>query len=323
MATPNAAENLPAEPASAPSGAPSAPGGGGDAGGSSEQGSPSPKGSEGAPGTAGPSRGTSAQPAGSPSDAPGADGGEIPGKLADPHVPWRKFREVQTELTNTRRQHQSEVEKIHGQIQALTQQNQELAQIKSDYDILEQLIDENPDLADQLFERAGQLKPRAGASPAAAASEANPEVLKEVRQLRGMIDAERAARAEAVENQRLDQTDRSLQEQLRGLLGQAELDESWLPSVREYVLSVARRIPTLSEEEVPYVFAEWAKPLQERLHKQLSTWRNGKLTDQRMLPPSPNGGHTVSASGARGALDRNTKSILEERLKNALGWRNE
>jgi hypothetical protein len=236
---------------------------------------------------------------------------------------------VQTELTDTRRRHQGELERVNGQINTLTQQNQQLLQTKQDYDILEQLIDENPDLAEQLFERAGSLKPRAGQAARGAGggqpatNGAPPELVQEVRQLRSMLEGQRAQETEAATNARLSNTDRELGESLKTLLREHELDESWLPSAREYVLAVARRIPTLDMSEVPYVFADWAKPLMERLNSQLNTWRNGKLMDQKTLPPSPTGGTMVTGQPARGALDRNTKSILEERLKSALGWRNE
>src|SRR5262245_14676570 len=131
-----AAENIPATPQPAAPSAPSAPGGGGDAGGSSQQGSPTPKGPEGAPAAAGGADGTSAQPA-DKSPAGTAEGQGIPGKpVADPHVPWRKFREVQTELTNVRRSHAGELERVQGQIAAVTRERDELRQTKTDYDIL-------------------------------------------------------------------------------------------------------------------------------------------------------------------------------------------
>jgi len=245
------------------------------------------------------------------------------------HVPWRKFREVQTDLTNTRRAHAGELERVNGQIAQLTQQNQELLQTKNDYDVLEQLIDENPDLAEQLFERAGNMRARAAAAGRAGrngqpqAAPADTGLAQEVRQLRSMYESDRAARTEAETNARLSNTDVQLVEQLKGLLAEHELDHSWLPSAREYVLAVARKYPTLDMSEVPYVFAEWAGPLQERLNQQLNTWRNGKLADAKSLPPMPGGSPVVAAAGVKGALDRSTKSILEERLKSQLGWKNE
>ena len=44
-----------------------------------------------------------------------------------------------------------------------------------------------------------------------------------------------------------------------------------------------------------------------------------------VLPPMPGGSGQAVVAGAngKGALDRNTKAILEERLKSALGWKNE
>jgi hypothetical protein len=235
---------------------------------------------------------------------------------------------VQTELTTARRSHQDELGRVNQQIAGLTRETEQLRAVKSDYDVLEQLIDENPDLAEQLFERAGKMRPRAGRAAAptpGAPAGASPEVLQELKQLRSMVEQDRSGRTEAEKQARMSQTDQQLGEQLKGLLTEHELDEAWLPSAREYVLSVARRYPQLDMAEVPYVFAEWARPLQERLSKQLTTWRNGKLEDQRVLPPMPGGSGQAVVAGAngKGALDRNTKAILEERLKSALGWKNE
>lgn len=309
-----------ASPASAPA---SAPGGPGAPGGGSQQGTPTPKAPEGAPGTAGRAAGTSAQPTGQPA-APAGEGAGVPGKaVGDPHVPWRKFREAQTQLTEARRTHAGEIERVNAQIAQLTHANQQLQEVKGNYDILEQLIDENPDLAEQLYERAGKLRPRGGAAAPEGRPATDPNVLNELRQLRSIVENDRQAKVEATSNAKLEETDRQLEGQLRDLLSEHDLDHSWLPSAKEYVFAVARRIPTLDMGEVPYVFAEWAKPLQERLNNQLNTWRNGKLADQRNLPPSPNTSVAVGAREKSGALDRSTKAILEERLKQQLGWRNE
>lgn len=321
--TATAETTTPAAPA-AP--APSAPGGAGAPSGGSDQGGSAQKGPEGAPATGGRAEGSSAQPADAPA-APGTEGtgAASPGKpVQDPHVPWRKFREAQTELTNIRRQHATEVQKVNAQIASQQQELTQLRTVKADYDILEQLIDENPDLAEQLFQRAGNLRPRAGAQqPAAAQPDADSAAAKEVRELRSMFEAEKRARVNAAEAQRLDATDRELDGALTKLLTDHQLDASWLESAKDYVLATARRIPTLEMDEVPYVFAEWAKPLQTRLNNQLNTWRNGKLADASVLPPTPGSGPVVAGQGQRGALDRTTKSILEERLKQQLGWKNE
>jgi len=63
---------------------------------------------------------------------------------------------------------------VNAQIAQLTHANQQLQEVKGNYDILEQLIDENPDLAEQLYERAGKLRPRGGAEPSLARIQPQP-----------------------------------------------------------------------------------------------------------------------------------------------------
>jgi|SRR5262245_13457981 len=261
-----------------------------------------------------------AAPAGTPGEGGSQQGATPDGvpPIQDPHVPWRKFREVQTELTNTRRAHAGEIEKIGGQIEALRRENQELGGIRDDFRVLEQLIEENPDLAEQLFQRAGSV--REGAKEAAKQPATDPALMNEVRQLRSMIEGDRQRTTKAQEQQQLQTTDTELGGVLTKLLADNRLDEGWLPHARAYVLDVARRIPTLEMNEVPYVFAEWAKPLQGLLVKQLNSWRNGKAEDARVLPPTPGGSPGITAANPHGANDNATKRLLEERLR-SLGWR--
>lgn len=312
-----AAESTPSE---APAGAPSAPAPAGAPSGGGGGTSAQPTTPSAPPGTASPPAG----PPGTGGSAQGAEG-QPPGKSPEePHVPWRKFREVQTEATRFRQAHQQEMGKATQQITALQRQVEESRQAREDYNTLEQLLEDNPDLAEQLFKRAG-----GGQGQPPARSAADPEVMNEVRQLRSMYEQDKKQQAEAqaayTEKQENERTDTALGDTLKRLLVEHDLDEGWLPHARAYVLETARRIPNLEMDEVPYVFAEWARPMHGLLVKQLDKWRTGKFADQRTMPPSPNGNGAVMAAGrdAGGANDRTTARFLEEQLKARLGWRNE
>jgi len=303
-------------PAESPSQGVPAPAGGapGSGGGSSAQ-----------PATGAPARGSEAPAAtpGGSTQAPAADGGKAP---EEPHVPWRKFREVQTDATRARQGHQAEMQRVQNQIAQYQQQVTELSRVRDDFSTLEQLLEDNPDLAEQLFQRAGQAK-RGGAQPASARPD--DAATREIRELRSMIQQDREQQqrqmAAAREQAETSRTDQELVGQLKGLLVQHELDEGWLPHVRAYVLDVARRIPNLDMTEVPYVFAEWARPMHSLLVKQLDQWRAGKLADQRTMPAATNGNGAVIATPGTGfgPNDRRTAQYLEEQLKARLGWRNE
>jgi len=290
-------------PSGPPPAAPSAPAGGRE--GSSSQATPA-KPPAGTPGAA---EGTSEQAAATPEGVKPID---------EPHVPWRKFREVQTDATRARAAHQQEMGRITGQIEDLRRENQQLSGVRDDFRVLEQLIEENPDLAEQLFQRAGSV--REGSKTAAAKPAVDPAILNEVRQLRSMIEGDRQRQTHAQEQQQLHATDTELSGVLGKLLAENRLDDGWLPHARAYVLDAARRIPTLEMHEVPYIFAEWAKPLQGLLVRQLNAWRNGKAEDARVLPPVPSTGGHVSGTVQHGANDNQTKRLLEERLR-ALGWK--
>ena len=297
-------------PASAPAGAPSTGGGG-----SSDQGTAS----------------QGVQPTGAPTASPSGGGSEqgteVPGKAPEePHVPWRRFREVQTEFTRTKAQHQTEVQRLNQQMAAMQREHEDLSRVKDDFSTLEQLLEDNPDLAEQLFQRAGR---GGGQAAPARSSDVSPEVVNEVRQLRALFEnqqkAHQQAQSTADEQQEMAQTDQQLTAAIGKLLTDHELDEGWLPHARAYILDTARRIPNLEMEEVPYVFAEWARPMHGLLVKQLDKWRTGKYADARTMPPAPNGNGGVMAAHreAAGANDRKTAQFLEEQLKNRLGWRNE
>jgi len=225
---------------------------------------------------------------------------------------------VQTDATRARSAHQQEMGRVNTQIEELRRENQQLTSVRDDFRVLEQLIEENPDLAEQLFQRAGSV--REGSKQAAAQPHADPAILNEVRQLRSMIEGDRQRVSQAQEQQQLHATDTELSGVLGRLLADNRLDDGWLPHARAYVLDAARRIPTLEMHEVPYIFAEWAKPLQGLLVRQLNSWRNGKAEDARVLPPVPSTGGHVSGTVPHGANDMTTKRLLEERLR-ALGWK--
>jgi hypothetical protein len=216
--------------------------------------------------------------------------------------------------------------RVNQQIATQQRQLEELGRVREDFSTLEQLLEDNPDLAEQLFQRAGRGGQGGTEAPH---GRVDTELTNEVRQLRSMIEQDREASQrssiQAKEQHEMSQTDQELSTALKKLLAEHDLDEDWLPHARAYVLETARRIPNLEMDEIPYVFAEWARPMHGLLVKQLDKWRTGKFSDQKVMPPAPTGNGAVMAARGEhvGANDRKTAAFLEEQLKARLGWRNE
>lgn len=302
----------------------------GEAGGAS-----APSGSSAQPaGAAGGEEGSSQQP--TTSAAPAETKPETPGSETlpdepEPNVPWRKFREVQRDYTRLKRQHEGEYSKLQQQLQSVEQEKRQLQEVKGTYDVLEQLLEANPDIADMLYERAGKgtaATPRTGLPPsgtpsAPPAGTLPPEfqtLQKQMQEVLGFINGSRQSQEQLQQQEELRRTSEELNRQLTGMLTERRLDaEGWLPHVRAFVLDYVREHPETSLDEVKYLFTEWYRPMRGLMQKQFEAWRTGKQED-RGLPPAVAGSPTVQPRPDVGANDNKTASALTELLKQRMGW---
>lgn len=263
----------------------------------------------------------SATPESTPSPTP-TEQPPAAAKEPDPHVPWAKFREVQTQFTQTRRQAAAEAQRYQQQLQELQKQYDDHKRFKDDFSVLERLLNDNPDLADQLYQRATK---GGGAATHNAPAQAPHEVQALLRDMQEVKAILADARQQQVQ-QRTAHEDELTKQQLDGVLIKClkdrNMNEAFLDQARSYVLArVAKEMPDLSLEEVPYVFSDWYKPLHQALNQQVESMRSGKQADQR-LPVSPGAAPPVSQRTSPGALDATTAQTLEEMLSQRLGWKN-
>lgn len=258
---------------------------------------------------------------GQPAQAPAAPAPPAAPQSApdEPHVPWGRFREVQTQFSQMRRAAQQAQEKYEQQIAQHQKELEELRTYRDDFTTLERLLEANPQLAEQLYQQAGQNPLNRGVSPTQPAVPAEVvAALKDVQELKQLIAGERQKEMLRQQAEQDRQVSTQLDNDLRRYLTEAGMDEGWLPHARGYVLERVRAMPTLDIQDVPYLFAEWRKPMQSLVHRQVESWRSGKAQDQQ-LPASPAPTPPISGRPNFGANDRTTMDAMLEELQRR-GW---
>jgi hypothetical protein len=255
-----------------------------------------------------------------PAPAPGVspEGGSAQPAPAEPNVPWGRFREVQTEYTRYRRDQAAAQQRYEQQIQTAQRDLEAHRKVKDDFTVLEQLLNNNPDIANQLYERAT----RGGAQPAG--GQPLPQevqvLLRDMAEVKSILTTARHEQTRQQQAHEDQMTRQQLDNSLKKLLTERKLHEGFLDQARSYVLARVAQMPDLTLEEVPYVFSEWFKPIHQALNSQVETMRNGKRADQ-VLPASPGAAPPMTGTPKSGALDDTTAKALEELLQQR-GWNN-
>jgi len=263
------------------------------AGGSTQGGTPTPEGAQTAP--------------------------QTPAIEPEPHVPWGRFREVQTEHTKLKRQLAEFETKAQAQERAWQEQLQAAKQFETNYTALERALKANPDLAQALYERLG---PGNGQPQQPPVAQLPPDIVKrlsildKIEQRFSQQEQYLAQQAEKQETQRIETEFTS---KLTDLLKAKGYDpEAELPYARDHIL---RRAVALDAEleELPQLFAEWHRAETIRRAK----WTTGYVaqkTNDAKLPQSPGQTPPVRVAPKMGANDHSTSETLLRELTGRLGW---
>lgn len=274
-----------------------------------------------------------AAPAASPAGTPPPEGGGAPpeGQLPPPGpepVPYPRFREAQTRASRLERQHRAAQAQWAQEREALARQWQEeraaLDGRAQQLSALEQVLEEHPDLADQIYDRVkgGAARPAAGGK-----LELPPEVMQKLGQLDQVTSILQTAQRQAAERERQAQL-ADTERQLNGAVEKILTDRGYkspkqlLPLAANYVLWRVRQMEDADMDDVAPLLAEFLMPLEAEYNARLDGYRQGKATD-RQIPAVPGGTSAapMTSRPAAGANDRTTSQMAEEALLR-LGWSN-
>ncbi len=253
---------------------------------------------------------------------PGVEGAQAE---STPHVPWARFRQVQTEFTRARRGWADEQQKLTAQIEQSRKELEGIRRVEREYRAIEAALRAHPDLAEALAERLGSGRPGTQSPTAALPPEAAAD-LKAMRshanEWRADREAQRSERERALAAQEEQQVRAELDTNLRKILTERNYGEALLPAARAYILHRIReeKMEDADFEDVPYLLADFFKAIEGVHQGRMQSYRNGKEQD-RALPASPGVSPPVSAKPAYGAMDGDTAKILEEELAKR-GWNN-
>lgn len=259
--------------------------------------------------------GTSAQPAGD-------GGGDKPAgapSLPEGHVPWGKFREVQTQATRQRREWGQAEQRYQQQIREMQEQSGQLAKYRDDYKEMEQLLQANPDLAEALVARA-----RGGAQkrPAAGAAELPPDVRKSLESITRLeqrmseLDRQREVNVRQQEDRQLSD---ALDQRISTLSKERNVSDEFAPFIRAYVMDKARQYDDLTLDDVPFIYGEFHRALEGEIQRRLRGSVDARRADLAGTPPA--GGMTPGAPVVGGKPEGSAAKVLEQMLQER-GWNN-
>jgi len=232
---------------------------------------------------------------------------------------------VQTAHTRLRREYDAATRKSQEQISAFERDLTDAKKYQDDYTALVDALKAHPDIAEMLAERLG--KPGGARPPTAVTATVPPELQKRLEkldkldQLWDVVSQAQKKQQEAELRLQDQQVGQQLDGALKGLLTERQYDQKWLPKAKAYVLSRIRDMgpdADVQMEDIPYLFAEWFKDMEEFVQARTGQVVNGKREDQR-LPPAPGPGAPVSGKPEVGALDGTTARALEAALRQS-GW---
>ena len=265
--------------------------------------------------------------AGSPPEA----AAPLPPLTPEP-VPYAKFREAQTAATRYRRQMQAAEQRWQEQIQEREREwiaeRERLNAQAENFAAMQSVLEQHPDLADQLYERlgtGGQARPQQQ-PPVAQLPPELVERLSKIDDVTGYIErAERRERQAAFEAG-LRETQSELNTSVKKILTDRRYQnvDKLTPLASNYVLWRVRNMGPDAEvgmDVVPALLAEFLMPLEEEYSARLDGYRQGKVADRATNPAVPGGAApgTLATRPTAGANDSTTARRLEERLR-AMGW---
>jgi hypothetical protein len=267
--------------------------------------------------------------AGEGSSAQPTEGAKPPDQLAAPaepalHVPYARFREVQTAHTRMRREYDTAREQWQRDLAEAKAEVAAKARFEKDYAALEGALRAHPDIAEMLRERLGSApaRPATGVQPPQAPI-VDPKLQAEVGELAGYVRQLRAQQAQQQEQQANHQLRQELHTSLKKELAGKGYNEKFLPQAEAYILQrvSSPEMADATVDDVPYLFAEWYKLMEGAFQERLSSLVNGKREDARTIPATPGGQVPILPAVKPGGLDADASKALEEALAQR-GWNN-
>lgn len=283
-------------------------------------------------------------PSAAPAAAPPVEGGAAPSGAGPddtpppppgpPPVPYTKFREAQVRATRLERARAEAEQRFQAHLRQREQEwNQAKAQLETQanqYREFQQVLQDHPDLADQLYERLT----KAGATPAQAKAQvANlpPEVLERLERMerqsaeaRDVLIQARQQQAQAAREAQLQAVQTELDSTIKKIFTdrQYKCGDELTKVASHYVLWRVQNMEDADMSDVAPLVAEFLMPIEREFQARLQAYREGKTQD-RSIPPVPGGPqHTALTSRpSAGANDNATSDLATQMLVEKLGWK--
>ncbi len=242
-------------------------------------------------------------------------------------VPYARFKTERARLQARIR----ELEPFSTRAQTLEQQMAELrgqldarTTAAQHFDALARVIRSDPELQQKIEALIGPL----GDGPVGQPATANlpPKVLEsltKIEQLAAHVEQQRTIQAQQEEQRELNETLKDVDGRVTALLTDKTLPADFLHPVRAFVLNRMDQMFRAGHEpdldaELPFLFAEWARPVLKWHNDQLTTLSNGHRADAA-LPASPGGAAPGTAALPAHANDDTTSKLALAQLR-AAGW---
>lgn len=284
---------------------------------------------------------TEAPPA-SPPPAEAPPPGEAPGeptpsearRAVDDRVPYPRFRQVQTEATQIRRQmaqQRQEYDTLRGRTGALEEQLRQRDEELGDHRALAEIVRSDPDLYETVRQRIETAQRTGGGAPvrqapAASGNGPEPDWLRTVRENNDFIKEERArlqTDREQANKQRLYTT---VHDTVTGLLkqnGYHQNLEKLAPRVIDFIVARGETMfeDTGTLEDVPWLFNQWLEG-QALAEQARSTDRIAAHTASAARPSPVPAGPMAPAGAKPIAVGDPRIREQAERLLRGAGWGN-
>jgi hypothetical protein len=208
----------------------------------------------------------------------------------------------------------------------LQQQIQDSERIKGDYEALQALLDENPEIVAQLEEQlrrgTGTGRARGPAQPAQMAIPA--ELKSTMGEMQKFLRQQTTDRANAERRAEDQRTAQELNGEIAKFLTAKNYDQKYLPSARQFVIDRIREMVARQEdpniEDVPVLLAQWYRDMEGFYNDRVARMRDGRQADTALpASPGPTPGQVVPRENDPGANDEKTSALLLAALKER-GW---
>lgn len=196
---------------------------------------------------------------------------------------------------------------------------QDFQQKATDYDILQAVLQENPDLAEAFYERVGQ---GGNAQVQAVLPPELADKLSKVDRIDQIISQAERRQQQQMRQQRLNETE----QKLNGVVTKFLTDRKYRTSAGiasaavNYVLWRVSQMEDPSMDDVPYLLNEYLLPFEQEWQARQDEYRTGRTEDLRLpaTPGATNG--AIKPAPVGGANDEQTSAALTSMLKERLGW---